>query len=114
RLSFLIAVLGYRSFVSCPACKQTSDRMRPQRSLKGPRTCSINSPSGGKEGGRPVAQEKTQTFENHNRVVPAYHMFVFGVFLINLVCRLLLEKKEMTFASIMNVLLGAEFVVLFF
>ncbi|PYU25703.1 MAG: hypothetical protein DMG32_11640 [Acidobacteria bacterium] len=61
-----------------------------------------------------MAQEKTQTFENHNRVVPAYHMFVFGVFLINFVWRLVQLKDGITFASIMNVLLGAAFVVLFF
>jgi hypothetical protein len=41
-------------------------------------------------------------------------MFVFGVFLINLVWRLVLLKNGITFASIMNVLLGAAFVILFF
>jgi hypothetical protein len=61
-----------------------------------------------------VAQEKTQRFENHNRVVPAYHMFVFAVFLVNFVWRLVQLKDGITFASIMNVLLAAAFVVLFF
>jgi hypothetical protein len=61
-----------------------------------------------------VAQAKTQTFENHNRVVPAFHMFVFGVFLINFVWRLVQLKDGITFASIMDVLLAAAFVVLFF
>jgi hypothetical protein len=61
-----------------------------------------------------VAQAKTQTFENHNRVVPAFHMFVFGVFLINFVWRLVQLKDGITFASVMNVLLAAAFVVLFF
>jgi len=61
-----------------------------------------------------VAQEKSQKFENHARVVTAYHMFVFGVFLINFVWRLVQLKDGITFASIMNVLLAAAFVVLFF
>lgn len=61
-----------------------------------------------------MAQAKAQTFENHNRVVPAFHMFVFGVFLINFVWRLVQLKDGITFASIMNVLVAAAFVVLFF
>jgi hypothetical protein len=61
-----------------------------------------------------VAQEKAQSFENHNRVVPAYHMYVFGVFLINFVWRLVQLKDGISFASIMNVLMGAAFVLLFF
>ena len=61
-----------------------------------------------------MAQQKAQNFENHNRVVPAYHMYVFGVFLINLVWRLVLLKDGITFASIMNVLLAVAFVLVFF
>jgi hypothetical protein len=61
-----------------------------------------------------VAHQKSQTFENHVRVVPAYHMYVFGVFLVNFVWRLVQLKDGVTFASIMNVLLGAAFVLLFF
>ena len=61
-----------------------------------------------------MAQEKAQKFDNHVRVVPAYHMFVFGVFLINFVWRLVQLKDGITFASIMNVLVAAAFVILFF
>jgi len=61
-----------------------------------------------------VAQEKTQNFSNHVRFVPAYHLFVFGVFLINFVWRLMQLRFGITFASIMNVLLAAAFLVLFF
>jgi hypothetical protein len=71
-------------------------------------------PSGGKKGVCHVAQQKSQTFDNHVRVVPAYHMYVFGVFLVNFVWRLVQLKDGVTFASIMNVLLGAAFVLLFF
>ena len=31
-----------------------------------------------------MANQKPQNFQNHTRVVPLYHMFVLGVFLINL------------------------------
>ena len=61
-----------------------------------------------------MAQGKIQTFENHVRVVPAYHMYVFGVFLVNFVWRLVQLKDGITFASIMNVLLAAAFVLVFF
>lgn len=61
-----------------------------------------------------MAQQKSQTFENHVRVVPAYHMYVFGVFLVNFVWRLVQLKDGITFASIMNVLLAAAFVLVFF
>lgn len=61
-----------------------------------------------------MPQQKAQTFENHSRVVPAYHMYVFGVFLVNFVWRLVQLKDGITFGSIMNVLMGAAFVLVFF
>lgn len=61
-----------------------------------------------------MAQGKAQAFDNHVRIVPAYHMFVFGVFLVNFVWRLVQLRYGITFASIMNVLLGAAFVLVFF
>jgi len=61
-----------------------------------------------------VAQQKAQTFENQVRVVPAYHMYGFGVFLVNFVWRLVQLKDGITFASIMNVLIAAAFILLFF
>jgi len=60
-----------------------------------------------------VAQVKVQNFENHTRVVPPYHMFALPVFLINFVWRLVQLKDGINFASIMNLLLGAAFVVAF-
>ena len=60
-----------------------------------------------------MAQVKVQNFENHTRVVPPYHMFALPVFLINFVWRLVQLKDGINFASIMNVLLGAAFVVAF-
>jgi Family of unknown function (DUF6526) len=61
-----------------------------------------------------VAQQKKQSFENHVRVVPAYHMYVFGIFAINFVWRLVQLKNGITFGSIMNVLMGAAFILVFF
>ena len=58
-----------------------------------------------------MAQVKAQNFENHTRVVPPYHMFALPVFMINLVWRLVQLKDGINFASIMNVLLAAAFVV---
>ena len=61
-----------------------------------------------------MANQKTQSFENHTRVVPPYHMYVFGVFLVNLGWRLVQLRYGITFASVMNVLLGVAFVLIFF
>lgn len=58
--------------------------------------------------------QKAQNFDNHVRVVPAYHLFVFGVFLVNFIWRLVQLKNGITFGSIMNVLMGAAFVIVFF
>lgn len=59
-----------------------------------------------------MAQEKTQKFENHVRVVPPYHMFALPVFMINFVWRLVQLKDGITFASVMNVLIAAALMVL--
>jgi hypothetical protein len=59
-----------------------------------------------------MAQEKTQSFENHNRVVPPYHMFAIPIFMINFIWRLVQLKDGITFASIMNVLLAIAFLIL--
>jgi hypothetical protein len=61
-----------------------------------------------------VAQEKVQNFGNHTRVVPPYHMFVIPIFMINFVWRLIQLRDGISFASIMNVLLAAAFVILVF
>jgi Family of unknown function (DUF6526) len=59
-----------------------------------------------------VAQAKAQTFENHNRVVPPYHMFALPIFMINFIWRLVQLRYGITFASIMNVLLAIAFLIL--
>jgi Family of unknown function (DUF6526) len=59
-----------------------------------------------------MAQEKTQSFENHTRLVPPYHMFAIPIFMINFIWRLVQLKDGITFASIMNVLLAIAFLIL--
>jgi uncharacterized protein DUF6526 len=59
-----------------------------------------------------VAQEKAQSFENHTRLVPPYHMFAIPIFMINLIWRLVQLKDGINFASIMNVLLAIAFLIL--
>ena len=59
-----------------------------------------------------MAQEKAQSFENHNRVVPPYHMIALPIFMVNFIWRLVQLKDGITFASIMNVLLAIAFLIL--
>lgn len=59
-----------------------------------------------------MAKEKAQSFENHTRVVPPYHMFAIPIFMINFIWRLVQLKDGITFASIMNVLLAIAFLIL--
>jgi hypothetical protein len=62
-----------------------------------------------------MANQKPQNFQNHVRVVPPYHMFVLGVFLINLgtsIYRLI--KFGYSWESLVNLLLALALVVLFF
>jgi hypothetical protein len=61
-----------------------------------------------------MAQERVQNFENHARIVPAYHGFVFFVFVINLIWSLVDLRFGITFASAMRVLIAAALIVLFF
>jgi hypothetical protein len=59
-----------------------------------------------------MAKEKAQSFENHNRVVPPYHMVAIPIFMVNFILRLVQLKDGITFASIMNVLLAIAFMIL--
>ena len=59
-----------------------------------------------------MAQEKTQSFENHHRLVPPYHMIAIPIFMVNFIWRLVQLKDGITFASIMNVLLAIAFMIL--
>ena len=58
-----------------------------------------------------MAQEKAQSFENHNRVVPPYHMVAIPIFMVNFIWRLVQLRYGITFGSIMNVLLAIAFLI---
>ena len=61
-----------------------------------------------------MAKEKMQSFENHARIVPGFHGFVFPVLGVNLIWSLVQLRHGITFAPLMNVLLAAALVTLFF
>ena len=61
-----------------------------------------------------MAKEKVQNFENHARVVPGFHGFVFPVLGVNLIWSLVQLRHGIAFASLLNVLLAAALVGLFF
>jgi len=59
-----------------------------------------------------MATEKPQNFENHTRQVP---VFAVGqlVLIVNLIGRLIALRHGVSYASVMNVLVGAALIVLF-
>lgn len=62
-----------------------------------------------------MANQKPQNFQNHTRVVPLYHMFVLGVFLVNLgnsIYRLV--KYGLSWESLVSFLLALALLVMFF
>ena len=61
-----------------------------------------------------MSQKKPQSFENHARVVPGFHGFVFPVFVVNLVWSLVQLRHGIGFASVLSVLVAAALVGLFF
>jgi hypothetical protein len=62
-----------------------------------------------------MANQKPQNFQNHTRIVPPYHMFVFGVFVINLVHTIYrLVKGGFSWGSLINLLMAMALIVLFF
>jgi len=61
-----------------------------------------------------MAKEKVQSFENHARVVPGFHGFVFPVLAVNFVWSLVQLRQGIAFSSLLNVLVAAALVALFF
>ena len=61
-----------------------------------------------------MSKEKMQNFENHARFVPGFHAFVFPVLAINLIWSLVDLRWGITWAAVMQVLMAAALVVLFF
>jgi len=60
-----------------------------------------------------MADQNSQNFANHNRLVPPFHMFVLPVLLINFIWSIVrLVKIGFTFELIFGVILAAAFIVL--
>lgn len=55
-----------------------------------------------------------QTFENHGRVVPGYHLVVLPIFTINLGWSLYRLGRSFSAESVLAVLLAAAFILLFY
>jgi hypothetical protein len=60
-----------------------------------------------------MANEKSQSFQNHTRLVPPFHMFVLPVLLINVGRTIyLLVKAGISFESVFGVLMGFALLLL--
>ena len=57
---------------------------------------------------------RAQSFANHAKVVPAYHMGAFGIFVINLVWSLYRVATQFSGETVMGALLAIAFLLLFF
>jgi len=55
-----------------------------------------------------------QNFENHGRIIPAYHYVVFPIFTINLGWSLYRLRYAFSVESVLSVLLAVAFLLLFF
>jgi dolichyl-phosphate-mannose--protein O-mannosyl transferase len=55
-----------------------------------------------------------QTFENHAKFVPGYHIVVFGIFVINLLWSIYRLIHALSAESVISLLLAIAFLLLFF
>jgi uncharacterized protein DUF6526 len=61
-----------------------------------------------------MADTAPQSFENHTRIVPAYHMGVLGIFVINLFWSLYNLVKYPNVDTLVSLLMAGAFLLLFF
>jgi uncharacterized protein DUF6526 len=62
-----------------------------------------------------MAQPQPQNFANHRRIVPLYHVGVFGILAINLIWRLIaLMRRGVSWEAVLDLLVAAALVGLFF
>jgi hypothetical protein len=61
-----------------------------------------------------MAQRKPQTFENHARIILAYHGLTFGLLLVNLFWWLYRASVSFSWDAIVSLLLAVALVLLFF
>ena len=58
--------------------------------------------------------EQTQTFKNHGRLVPMYHIGVLGIFFVNFCWHIYRATYDMSGESIMGFFMSIAFLLLFF
>jgi hypothetical protein len=58
--------------------------------------------------------EQSQNFKNHGRIVPMYHIAVFGIFIANFLWALSRLRGGVTGEAVMNLLLAIGLLLLFF
>ena len=61
-----------------------------------------------------MADARVQTFQNHARIIPAYHQLTFGLIVINLFYRLYVAVVAFSTDSLMSVFVAVALVMLFF
>jgi hypothetical protein len=60
-----------------------------------------------------MAQAKPQSFENHTRIVPAYHMIAFPILAINLLWALYQAGQNPSAGTVIGVLLAFALIIIF-
>jgi len=61
-----------------------------------------------------MAQPRPQNFANHRRIVPLYHLGVFGVLAINLIWRLVALVRWTSWTALLDLLVAVALLGLFF
>ncbi len=61
-----------------------------------------------------MAQREPQNFANHRRIVPLYHVGTFGILAINLIWRLLQLVRWASWQALLELLVAAALLGLFF
>ena len=61
-----------------------------------------------------MAQSVPQTYENHVRIIPAYHMVLFGILLINLGWSVYRLYRAFSFETAVGLLLAVGLLIFFF
>ena len=60
-----------------------------------------------------MAQAKPQSFENHTRIVPAYHMVAFPLLAINLLWSIYRVIQDLSADSVVSLLLAFALIIIF-
>ena len=61
-----------------------------------------------------MGQAKPQTFENHVRIVPAFHIVLFGILILNLIWSVVRVIRAFSIDSVVALLLAGGLLILFF